>query len=221
MNLPLGSWWFFGAQEYYTYKQRLFWLIKVRRRIQDTGLLGSQNQGMIILMAIFYCELVPSGQCGVALRYSRCDTHWKVKNLFITPEYTWCTGNIGHSAFLSGHFCVWSSIQEPVAQCRAQVFLLSIHTGNAAKTLENPEPKMCPWLWLMGAEITEVTSVSQTFPLVLHKRVVREGPGTNYSQHAGMCSAEPGTWAKQDLSGTNTLYYIATPSHFWWDLEAN
>lgn len=36
---------------------------------------------------------------------------------------------------------------------------------------------MCPCLWLMGAEITEMTSVSQTFPLVQHKRLVREGLG--------------------------------------------
>lgn len=78
-------------------------------------------------MAIFYCEPVPSGQCSVVLQYSLCDTYWKVKNLFIMQVYTWCTGNIGHSAFIYGYFCVfgWSSTQEPVVKCKEQEFPLS------------------------------------------------------------------------------------------------
>lgn len=52
---------------------------------------------------------------------------------------------------------------------RTTVFPLSIQTGNAMKMLENPEPAMHPCPQLMGAEITKMTSVSQTFPLVPHK----------------------------------------------------
>lgn len=76
---------------------------------------------------------------------------------------------------------------------RRAIFPLSTKTGNAMKTLENPEPTVCPCLQLMRADITKMTSVSQTIPLVLHKSLVRGGTLTNYSQHAGMLSAQPDT----------------------------
>lgn len=52
---------------------------------------------------------------------------------------------------------------------RTTIFPLSVQMGNAMKTLKNPEPTMHLGLQLMGVEITKITSVSQTFPLVLHK----------------------------------------------------
>lgn len=136
-------------------------------------------------MVIFYCESVPSGQYSVVLRYSLCDTYRKVKNLFSMQVHTRCTGNTDHSAFLSEYFCVfrWSSTQKPVIKCRERVLSLSVQIGNTMKMLENPDPVMHPCLQLMGAESTKMTSVSQTFPLVLHKWLVREETLTNCSQY--------------------------------------
>lgn len=65
------------------------------------------NHMVIISMVTFYCESVSSGQCNVVLWYSRCDTYWNIRNLVLMQEYTWCAGNTGHSALISGHFCVF------------------------------------------------------------------------------------------------------------------
>lgn len=137
-------------------------------------------------MVIFYCEPVPSGQCSVVLRYSLCDTYQKVKNLFIMQVHTRCTGNTGHSAFISGYFLCLQLIKHTAACDKMQrtgVLSLSVQTGNSMKILEHPEPAMHPSLQLMGAESTKMTSVSQTFPLVLHKWLVREETLTNCSQY--------------------------------------
>lgn len=131
---------------------------------------------------------------------------------------TRCTGNRGHSAAISGYFCVdqvhttlWYSGEKNIS-------LLSTKIDNAVKKCWGAQSPQCACADGSGNQPLVVPPV---FPLVLQKGLVREGTLTNHSQHAGRLSAEPGAGAKQDLSGMNTLCCSTTPNHLWLDLEAN
>lgn len=177
---------------------------------------------VIILKVLFYCEAVPPGQCSVVLRYSVWYILKRQKSVYHADIY------LIYWEYRSFYIHIWVFLCLQLikytgvcGKMQTTVFLLTMQIGNAMKMLENPEPKMHPFLQLMGAENTKMPPLSQLFPLVLRKWLVREETLTNYSQHAGMLSAEPGTWANPDLSGMNTLCYITTPSHLWLDLKVN
>lgn len=121
------------------------------------GPLGTQKHMVIILMVILYCEPVPSGHCCVVVQYSLCDTYWKVKNLFVMQVYTRCTGNIGHSAFISGYFCVWLiKYRGACVRCR-DTNLLFLNPGwQCYENAEDPRAHNTPMstATLTGEEIT-------------------------------------------------------------------